>query len=86
MSGLRFKVGELALFAVARTGDGQHWVGEVVQVIAVGALTRSLAIVDYGVESPDGETGGCYDWQLRKLDPPAEPLSLTRQQPEELTA
>lgn len=81
MSGLRFKVGELAIIAVASPEN----VGKIVQIDAVGPFAsfdsipwrggRRYALVDcdYFI----GDQWIAHDWQLRKLDPPAEPASLT---------
>jgi hypothetical protein len=95
MSGLRFKVGDMALVAVAMNPKN---LGDVVQILAIGpyrigdvvigphggpVLLRTSA--DYFV---DGRSicQTAFDWQLRKLDPPAEPASLTRTKECEVTA
>lgn len=88
MNGLRFKVGEMAIVAVAMNPVNQ---GKVVEIIAVGPFKaghrvvvngvrrRSLEDCDYFLDqSPPG--GLAHDYQLRKIDPPAEPESITRRE------
>ena len=91
MSGLRFKVGDLARIAV--TTKPQN-LGKIVEIYAIGPW-------EFGdiAELPDGEririnfrcdyffahsgpVGGRAwidsDWRLQKLDPPTEPVEMTR--------
>ena len=88
MNGLRFKVGELAIIACAIHPENQ---GKVVEILAVGpyqigdivvhpsgAQVEILSNTDYFI---DVELPNCTakDYQLRKIDPPTEPASLTRE-------
>lgn len=92
MSGLRFKQGELAILVVARGKKSSAALGDQVLIHAVGPfrrgdtfhpyrpgsdISKAMQDVDYAVIAP---TGGimCMDWQLRKIDPPAELESITR--------
>lgn len=79
MSGLRFKVGEMAIFAVAAHAIGIPLMGTVVEVTKAGRLFGIDGPGDYEVLSHNAKRGLCFDWQLRKLDRPAEPASLTRE-------
>lgn len=86
MNGLRFKVGEMAILAVAlRRHDllGTHVSVEKIHQRPAGSAcvdnSTLLVACDYIVEHVDGSKGSVADWQLRKIDPPAEPASLTRQ-------
>lgn len=96
---LRFKQGEIAIFAVANTSSGSAHVDSDIEVTAVGPFikgeiirgkTRSAkagANCDYLiVMSIDGEECMALDWQLRKKNPPKEPASLTHTNEEEITA
>lgn len=95
---LRFKQGEIAIFAVSFSPEGQHYVGQEVEVTAVGPFakgqyvagkTRSAYVVsncDYVILMQDGKECITVDWQLRKISPPEEPASLTRTNDEEITA
>lgn len=82
---LRFKAGDLAVYAVPRSCAGLEYVGQVVEVVAVGPWNAGEVFdgqpfkraSDYVVEAEDGCLGETADWQLRSLDPPLEPLSLT---------
>ncbi len=87
---LRFKVGEPAIFAVAVMPDqiaavGKHCIVERVGPFAVGDIIHFKGSTyifgracDY-ICMFDAENGViAHDWQLRKIDPPAEPASLTR--------
>lgn len=91
MSGLRFKVGELALFVFATDPSGIGSEMETVEIHAVGPFKTGDRITIYGRTLPIrgrgdyviryvGTTAGglVKDYQLRKIDPPAEPASLTR--------
>lgn len=87
MSGLRFKVGDPAVFAVARTVHGIPHAGSVCEVSMAGDILSACGEwTDYEIKFADGAGLCVMDYQLRKLDPPAEPESLTRQQEEELPA
>jgi len=74
MSGLRFKAGELArvIFSVDHPGD-------IVEIVAVGSFrARCGTPSDYIVLHATG-VFVIQDWRLAKIDPPAEPASLTRE-------
>jgi hypothetical protein len=77
---MNFNVGDKALFAVATTTEGQQFVGEVVEVIAVGPWPEwpQTAGREYGCVYPGSSTALVFGWQLRKLDNPPEPDALTR--------
>jgi hypothetical protein len=87
VSCLRFHVGDLALVVLWRnpTYEGQT---EVVEIVAVGPFApwdpcpdgKSNGAGDwrdYLVQTQRGR-GMCDDWQLRPINPPKEPASLTR--------
>ncbi|NII73240.1 hypothetical protein FHW84_001809 [Dyella sp. SG562] len=86
MSGLRFKEGDLAIIAVV--SEMHELRGRLCEVIAVGpwkhdeiAFGRPVnGGADYVVAVVGGFEGCIHDWQLRKLDPPAEPESITRRE------
>lgn len=91
MNGLRFQPGEAAVFAVATDPSGLPGIGAHVDVLLVGPIQAgdvlrygevfgvAHADADYLIDWPDGEFGLVRDWQLRKINPPAEPESITRQ-------
>jgi hypothetical protein len=86
MSGLRFGVGELAIYAVPWDEECLPVAGHIFKVDEVGPLEDGDGVlVDYMISNEEHE-GSCYDWQLRKIDPPAEPASLTRESDVEVTA
>lgn len=88
MSGLRFKVGELARIVVAMDPTNH---GKVVEINAVGPFKAGhrlawqgkhrMALVDcdYFIAGEAGEWVA-RDWHLQKLDPSAEPESITRRE------
>jgi hypothetical protein len=96
MSGLRFKVGELAVFYIPRHPCGVSGIGRIVEVVEVGPIQQGQICQSTGkpldvgprdyIVQMDGFRGSCDDYQLRKLDPPAEPVSLTRIASEEIPA
>lgn len=73
MSGLRFNVGEVVTIEEVGPFGENHWGGK-----------KSLG-GEYLIRAPDGRLGVVRDYQLRKIDPPAEPASLTRTTDEEVT-
>lgn len=89
MSGFRFAAGEIAVFMVASHPDGIPGIGEKVEVQVVGPIHAgdvlkfgiiegtAMGDADYLVRWPDGDFGLVRDWQLRKLNPPDEPASIT---------
>jgi hypothetical protein len=86
MDGLRFKVGELAIFVVAVYDSGVQHQGKTVEIVEVGPWSAGTLLkkwvmkrkTDYLIRTADGYHGAVVDWQLRKIDPPAEPAGLTR--------
>ena len=94
MSGLRFKVGDLAWYMVARARSGFPYMGTIVQIESVGPFARGQLWKgskfkwnsDYIVMTHDDALGEVSDFQLRKIDPPAEPASLTRETDVEVEA
>lgn len=91
MTGLRFKVGELAIMALCPSRDGDRAIGQTVEVIAISVAPGQPVKAswgewyfcrtghDYVVQFPNDSLMWCSDWQLRKIDPPAEPASLKRE-------
>lgn len=79
MNGLRFKVGELAIVACDLNGEG--WEGSCIEIIDVGPFwsPRDERWYDYVTSNPDDEHDELWamDIELRKLDPPAEPKTMT---------
>jgi hypothetical protein len=100
MSDLRFKVGELAIFAIARDISSQDHMGQQCEIYYIGPFqagerlahptmqgyTNVLADADYVVVFADGLAGAPKDYQLRKIDPPTEPAGLRRTDKIEVTA
>ncbi|WP_426269177.1 hypothetical protein ACN9MB_13200 [Dyella kyungheensis] len=94
MNGLRFREGDLARLVVARTSHSIQYLGQVMTVFAVGPFKDghefpSLPGHKRGIARADGDYGllldrdtgfMAYDWKLAKVDPPAEPESLTRRE------
>jgi len=95
MSGLRFKVGELAKVIAARfprfqnevvqiVAVGPFKIGDVVQVDLAGGVIRIDYACDYVTDIREEHDIprwiSFHDWQLAKLDPPAEPESITRRE------
>jgi hypothetical protein len=89
MSGLRFEVGDMAIYAIPTVAGANKWVGEVVEIVEVGPFApnhrhayngklASLKRHDYLCKHYTS-LGGVWDWQLRKIDLPDEPASLTRE-------
>lgn len=91
MNGLRFTVDELAIFAVPSAPAGIGREGAVITIAAVGPFrcgdwigdidVTPRASGDYIIRWPDENLSVFNDWQLRKLDPPAEPKKLRRTEP-----
>lgn len=79
---MRFKVGEMAIVAVDLSGNGCE--GSVVEILEVGPFVSQYngKVYDYKTTSPHRHWiyACCWDIELRKIDPPAEPVSLTRQE------
>ena len=77
---MRFKVGELALVAISAHGHQ----GKTVCIVQVGPCrftdisSGKTYVRDYRTD--DGAAANLFvdDWQLRKIDPPAEPKCLIR--------
>lgn len=87
MNGLRFKVGELAIFVCPSHSTGIGHEGTTVRVAEVGPYrtgqyVQCVGVIasynfDYVIDWPSGHIGFVRDWQLQKLDPPAEPKTMT---------
>jgi hypothetical protein len=79
---LRFRVGEQAILAVSTSVHSLPFVEEIVDVVEAGGVTAVLypdKIFDYTISVPGHPFKFVVmDWQLRKIKPQAEPLSLTR--------
>lgn len=90
MGALRFKQGDIAVLAVARSHKSQPHVGKQGTIERVGPMKPGdkfcwrgrMCVVDgegdYVWACGEDITSGVVpmDWQLRKLDPPAEPESM----------
>lgn len=92
---MRFKVGELAIIAVDAGGNGHE--GQMVEIVEVGPMwmmpndgSLKPLLMDYQVniegEHPLNGKWFVWDWELRKIDPPAEPAELTRTEEQEMKA
>lgn len=66
---MRFEVGEMARFVVARTTFGAARIGSLIEVVCADYGVRFL-----GEEHPLT----CMDYQLQKLNPPEEPIEMTQ--------
>lgn len=86
---MRFQIGEMAIYAVAQQASGINLVGKECSIEQVGPFPeghsfgdgrRTVTPADYRVRFADGQTAAPKDWQLRKINPPKEPESLTRRQ------
>jgi hypothetical protein len=80
---MRFQVGELARIVVE--AEFPEVVGKTVEILEAGEIrTDSGRVFDYETSCPDGQTLNedelwvAMDWQLQKINPPDEPISLTR--------
>lgn len=80
MNGLRFKVGELVLIGDADPSYRPVAPGSIGVVESIGVVDTSGRFWDYAVDCPDDSEWvlGFRDNQLRKIDPPTKPTSLTR--------
>lgn len=79
MSGLRFRVGELALIAEALPHYRPVGPGSVGFIVAIGAVDALGTQFYYEVDCPESDwVLGFNDHQLHKIDPPAEPVEMTR--------
>lgn len=87
-NGLRFKVGDVARFVVAIHPKSIPVIGTIVEITSVGPFQPGQSTndggvngcpfqMDYVVSSPSG-LGMAKDYQLQRIDPPAEPATLTR--------
>ena len=90
MSGLRFRVGEMAELVVIRGPGSARFIGEVVPVVRIASGTdlrdSEGGAYDYDIVALHGAGVAVLDWQLRKIDPPTEPANLTRNEECEVTA
>ena len=81
MTGLRFKVGDLARVVVTSGPHSQLHLGGVVEIAEVNAANLDGETIDYATSCDCVKwSRGCglYDWQLQPINPPTEPASLTR--------
>lgn len=85
---MRFQIGEMAIFAVARTPRALPYVYSQCEVIEAGNFSPGHKWPDgavgmlggeYRVRFADKSSATVMDWQLRKINPPEEPKTLTRQ-------
>lgn len=96
---MRFSAGEKAIYAVSTTASAMHVVGEIVEVVAVGPFSKDEIVIICGKMSRMTiacdyvlDVGESYrfllamDWQLRKIDPPVDPIMITRNEQEEIEA
>lgn len=83
---MRFKVGEIAIVAVPLDISN---LGKMVTIQEIRSRPRCEpkrpVATDYDIQM-DGKVYCCADWQLRKINPPEEPASLTRTNEKEITA
>lgn len=90
MNGLRFKVGDMAIYVIPYHAKGYKWVGEIVEVIEVGPFSpdhvhpstgkfASLKSHDYMCKHYSS-IGGVWDWQLKPIDAPEVPHSITERE------
>lgn len=80
MTGLRFKVGELAILAVVRNPLFVRFIGQRVTIMKIKPRTIFGTFDDYQLDQMVGDFHACVaDFQLQKIDPPAEPASLVRE-------
>lgn len=83
---MRFQVGEMAILAVVISPRYMPYRNQQCEVIEVGPFPigtptqtgSTTTVSDYHVQFADGMSILVRDWQLRKINPPEEPASLTR--------
>lgn len=83
---MRFEVGEMARFVVARTTFGAARIGSLIEVVCASPRAGAPAgdrvwceSADYGVRFLGEEHPlTCMDYQLQKLNPPEEPIEMTQ--------
>ena len=75
---MRFKKGELVVYAVAYCLEDSFYVDMTYMITNVGPFINGNGmLVDYEIQN--NETwASAYDWQLRKFNPDPEPYSLIR--------
>lgn len=87
---LRFQQGEMAICTACHPAlEGQQVEITAVGPFKAGDIVTGLKLVkdaDYLVSGRLSAAAGARDWQLRKINPPEEPASLTRTNEEEITA
>lgn len=96
---MRFKIGEMAIYAVAINPELMKYKNQQCTVVAIGPYSAGQVVPhptkpgqtakvvhggDYIVTFADGQGVSPHDWQLRKINPPEEPESLKHH--EEATA
>lgn len=88
---MRFKVGDLAKIVVAMRHENH---GRIIQIRAVGpfrigdvvTVDKHTMVIRWACDYASDERGWtCYDYQLQPINPPAEPVSLTRTKEEEIS-
>lgn len=84
---MRFQIGEMAIFAVARMARSVPYVNRQCEVMERGDFppgyewpngNRVMLGGNYRIRFADRTLGTVMDYQLRKINPPEEPASLTR--------
>lgn len=89
---MRFQVGEIAILALVISHRYMQYRNQECEVIEVGPFPigtptqtgPTTFVADYHVQFADGLSILVRDWQLRKINPPEEPASMTHH--EETTA
>jgi len=82
---MRFQLGELAKFVVARNSRGLEFVGQQCIVTELGPIVEGTVTNgrpnggdgDYVVRFATGPDAIVRDFQLQKLNPPEEPVEMT---------
>lgn len=92
---MRFKVGELAIYAVARKPKN---IGRIVTIVAVEFTPKGTTTADGTplvwdchylanfIDETNDFNFGCADWQLQKIHPIEDPAALIRIVEEEISA
>jgi hypothetical protein len=97
-SGMKFQVGEIAIFAHARTFASLNRIGQFCIIRGIGPYKRYQFVciapnntdayagfdADYWIQYQDGEQGICTEDQLRKVEDPDQ--GITVEEIEEITA
>lgn len=82
---MRFKQGDVAIFAVAGSAETARMVGEQCEIAVAGVKKGAYYFgipssidCDYLIFFGNQEGTLCMDWQLRRIDPPTEPEAMIR--------